>query len=145
MIYPVRHVLAWSVGTMSDVSLFEVGLIAGGGAIGAASRYLIGAALARLTTWPGWAGVLLANLLGCLMIGIAVGSGGAGPWTHAFLMTGLCGALTTMSALALDLTVLLWIAAWRQFAWCLGLTLAIGIPLVRLGQAIGETLWGGVA
>ena len=145
MICPVCHVLACSVDTMSDVSLFEVGLIAGGGAIGAASRYLIGTGLARTTSWPGWIGVLIANLLGCVMIGLAAGSCDAGPWTRAFLMTGVCGALTTMSGLALDLTVLIWIAAWRQFAWCLGLTLAGGIPLVLIGRAIGETLWGGAA
>mgnify|MGYP006134459935 CR=1 FL=1 len=145
MVSTGRQVFSCHVGTMANVSIFELGLIMGGGAIGAAARYLITVCQSRLTTWPGWTGVLAANLLGCLIIGVAVGSGQAGPWTHAFLMAGLCGALTTMSALALDLTVLIWTAAWRQLAWCIGITFAGGIPLIFVGQVIGEALWGAAA
>ena len=127
------------------VTLLELGLVALGGALGAALRYAIGLLQVRLTNWPGWVGVLIANLFGCLIIGLAAGSLGSGPWTQAFLMVGLCGALTTFSALALDLTVLIWIGAWRQLAWCVGGSLLAGIPLILLGQALRRMWFGAMA
>jgi CrcB protein len=125
------------------MSVLDLGLVTFGGAIGATLRYVICMAQLSVTNWSGWTGVLMANLLGCLIVGLAAGSAGGGAWTHAFVITGLCGALTTFSALALDITVLIRIGAWRAVSWCLGLSLLGGIPLVVLGQSLGH-LWIGV-
>jgi len=127
------------------VSISDIGLIALGGGSGAAARYAIVVTQARLSRWPGWTGVLAANLLGCLIIGLAAGSGSESPWSTALMMTGFAGALTTFSSFALDLALMTVTRAWAQLAWCSMLSLAAGIPLVLLGRAIGATWFGAAA
>ena len=63
-------------------------------AIGAALRW---AAVGLIGDRPG---LLLCNVLGCGVIGYAVGQS-SGPW----LTAGLCGALTSCSAIALQVAV----------------------------------------
>ncbi len=122
-----------------------MGLIALGGGRGARVRYGIVLAPSRLSRWPGWTGVLAANLLGCLIIGVAVGSDSHGPWVAAMVITGLAGALTTFSSFALDLALMSVTRAWGQLIWCSLLSLAGGIPLVLLGRVIGIAWFGGAA
>ncbi len=108
-------------------------MIAAGGALGAALRYLIGLAQTRGTMLPGWAGTLIANLAGCLLIGLAAGVSPEDPWSSAFVMTGVCGALTTFSSFALDLAFLCITRAWAEAVTCVGLSLVGGVGLVLLG------------
>ncbi len=79
--------------------------IAGGGALGALSRYW-------MTSWAqGWLGheypygTLLVNVLGCLMAGVIYGaldrSSGLGQAWQALLLIGFMGAFTTFSAFSL--------------------------------------------
>ena len=76
--------------------LILVGL---GGALGSLSRYGVGLALA---SWAGMSfpfGTLLVNVLGCFLIGLALGAG----WTpdqplRLLLVTGFLGGFTTFSA-----------------------------------------------
>ncbi|MDP7071216.1 MAG: CrcB family protein [Phycisphaerales bacterium] len=123
----------------------DIGLVALGGGCGASGRYAIGLAQARLTPWPGWTGVLLANLLGCLIIGVVAGSGGRDPWVRAVFMTGLAGALTTFSSFALDLALMVVATAWGQLIWCVLLSLAGGTSLILAGRAIGVAWFGASA
>lgn len=118
-------------------------LVALGGGLGAAARWGIGVAQARLTRWPGWTGILVANLLGCLVIGLAAGAGADDPWTRAFIMSGLCGAMTTFSSFAFDCALLLIVGAWGQLVSCVVLSVGAGIPLVLLGQSLGASWLGG--
>jgi len=86
--------------------------VAIGGALGAVARLTV----LRWTTRPTqpdsdslWDGparaTLLANLVGCLALGLYLGTDASGPvWLDALTVTGLCGGLTTFSTLIGDLT-----------------------------------------
>lgn len=74
-------------------------LVAVGGAVGAAGRYALGTLGDGPERVP-W-GTVAANLLGSLLLGVLVGLDVPDPW-HALLSLGLCGALTTYSAFAVQ-------------------------------------------
>jgi len=81
-------------------------LIALGGGLGALCRYgLALLAAEHLGARFAW-GTLLANLIGCFLIGVAFGLVERGiyltPSARLFFMTGFLGALTTFSTYALE-------------------------------------------
>lgn len=86
-------------------------LAAGGGAIGAAARYLLNVGLGR---WLGpsfpWA-TFAANVSGCLLMGllagVLVGREAETTALRTFLATGILGGFTTFSAFSLDFANLL--------------------------------------
>jgi len=114
-----------------------------GGALGAAGRYWLGGALLRaFGSGMPW-GTLVANMLGSFAVGfIAVWLEGrefASAW-RAFLIIGLLGAMTTYSALMLEL--LLMARAQRSgvaFAY-LSLSLLGGLLLVWAGAELAARL-----
>lgn len=78
--------------------------VAVGGAAGASLRWAISESLDGDSALP-W-GVLVANIAGCLLLGLLVGRGGIATFaTHLELAAavGFCGALTTFSTFAVDL------------------------------------------
>ncbi|QZY28683.1 fluoride efflux transporter CrcB [Nocardioides coralli] len=103
-------------------------LVAVGGALGAALRYLVGRALAT-ARFP-WA-TLLVNVAGCLLLGLVATAADGNART--LLGTGVAGALTTYSAFALD-TVLLDRNGhrWRALA-NVGLNLVLGVTAFATG------------
>lgn len=92
--------------------MYQLGLVALGGGIGASCRHLVNLLAARLPG-PGFpAGTLAVNVLGGLLMGVLAGfvavrysTGGQG--IRLFLGTGVLGGFTTFSAFSLD-AVLLW-------------------------------------
>ncbi len=81
-------------------------LVALGGALGSVLRY--GVSLAVPKSHPNgfpWA-TLLANLLGCFLIGVLAGALSRNAWLQStgwlLLATGLCGGFTTFSTFALE-------------------------------------------
>ena len=100
---------------MSDWSL-SVLIVGAGGAAGAMARY-------GLTVFAGRfgaglpAGTLVANLIGCLLMGAVVQLAARSGWfaetgivpgqNRLLFGVGFCGAFTTMSALVLELSALL--------------------------------------
>jgi CrcB protein len=86
-------------------------LVAAGGALGALARYAISlAALKHLgDSWP-W-GTLMANLLGCLALGVVthvVARPGVNlEGLRLFAAVGLLGSLTTFSTLCFEVVVLI--------------------------------------
>jgi CrcB protein len=92
-------------------TLRQVGLVMAGGALGALSRYGFAFGAARLLGGRFPWGTLLANLTGCLLIGLAFGlserAGLLSPSARLFFMTGFLGALTTFSTYALESVVFL--------------------------------------
>lgn len=107
-------------------------LVAGGGALGAVLRWLLELAvpvtLAPTLVEVPWA-TWTANILGCLILGIAVGvlevRRDVSAWVHPFVATGVCGGFTTMSTLVLQVSAMIG----AQF------------PLVALEYGIGTVLF----
>lgn len=73
--------------------------IAFGGALGSVLRYLTGQALSKYNDFP--YGTFVANMVGCLLIGLFFGyfekQNGLSQDLKFFLITGLCGGYTTFS------------------------------------------------
>jgi len=75
--------------------------VAAGGAAGAVLRYLAG------VRWGSLRGTFVVNVVGCALLGVLValapqGSATSFPWWYALLATGVAGALTTWSTLAMQ-------------------------------------------
>lgn len=81
--------------------------VAVGGAAGACSRYAIGKWAGATALGKGfYYGTLIANVLGCVIIGVMFGFLGRGmlavfPW-HDVISEGFCGALTTFSTFSME-------------------------------------------
>jgi CrcB protein len=80
--------------------MIDVLLVALGGALGAAARYLLILLVGGRFPWS----ILIANLAGSFVLGALLAS--ASPGLLLFLGVGFCGALTTFSSFALDTLVL---------------------------------------
>lgn len=122
----------------------QLWLVMAGGALGAAGRYLIGGWLLRHAgNGLPW-GTLAVNLLGSLAAGFLLiwleGRGQSGLLWKAFLMVGLLGALTTWSALMVELFLLQRGPGWVGAASYLGLSLAGGMAALLLGIQLARWL-----
>jgi CrcB protein len=119
-------------------------LIAAAGALGTLLRYAISQGT-RSWNLAGFAwGTLLANALGCLLIGVILGIGKEreilSPGVMRAVTVGFLGALTTFSTFTAD-TTLLWRA--DQMMAALGYAVAnlvAGFALFYLGGLIGRTI-----
>ncbi len=76
-------------------------LVAVGGAVGAAARWVMGELLDHSPGDFPWA-TLLVNLAGCALIGLAARHLGRGTDRWMFLVTGVLGGLTTYSTFAAE-------------------------------------------
>lgn len=116
-------------------------LIALGGAVGAASRFLVDIAVtARLGDRLPW-GTLAVNLTGSAAFGLLAGlSASTTGAAMSLLGVGFCGAFTTASALAWETVALAERGRpWRAVA-NLGLSVAVGLALGGAGLAVGLSL-----
>lgn len=114
-------------------------LVALGGAAGSAARW----ALARLLDrWlaAAWLppGILLVNTLGCLLIGVVLGTNAkgqplAGESARLLLATGVCGGFTTFSTFSQQTLTLL--TSGRSGA-------ALAYVLLSVGLGLGATAVG---
>lgn len=114
--------------------------VALGGAIGAATRYLVNlGALRVLGAGFPWA-TLIVNVLGSLAMGVlfaAFAGKDPGRW-QAFLMTGILGGFTTFSAFSLD-TVLLWQrGAVAPAAIYVGASVILSLAALLAGMALAR-------
>ena len=111
--------------------------IAVGGALGAMARYAVAMGATRLAGngFP-W-GTLVANVVGCLLLGClaewALHSEALSPWMQKGLGIGVLGALTTFSTFAHDTFRLAEEGRMAHAAGNLGLNLALGFTAVCLG------------
>ncbi|MFT4034715.1 MAG: CrcB family protein [Patulibacter sp.] len=107
--------------------------VVAGGMLGTALRAAAGLALPHQPgQWP-WA-ILLVNLSGALLIGwwsaALPHTAGADPRLQPFLVTGLCGGLTSFSAIELDGSQLVPLTAAAYFA----VSVAGGLLAVAAGR-----------
>jgi len=118
-------------------------LVGAGGFAGAICRFGIAhwSRLAWATSFP--VGTLIANLIGCFLIGVLIGSGKADTNHHLRLSfgVGFLGALTTFSTFGAETMH----HAQNGAAWLAGLNVAVnlvgGLLAVVAGIALGQRLF----
>jgi CrcB protein len=82
-------------------------------------------------------GTLAANLLGCLVLGIVLGSLRPGSLVFLFLVAGFCGALTTFSTFTFELIDAR--PTWAAIGYGV-LSVAGGVGTLLLGLRMGRWL-----
>jgi CrcB protein len=124
----------------------QLGLVAAGGALGAAGRFLVSGWMTRAMGGAFPWGTLAVNLLGSLLAGFLLvwleGRGSSAPLWRAFLMVGVLGGLTTWSALMVELYLLQRGGGPHWGGIYLGASLVGGLGLLWLGMRIGDALRG---
>ncbi|HSH46692.1 MAG TPA: fluoride efflux transporter CrcB [Longimicrobiales bacterium] len=117
--------------------------IALGGALGALARYgLAGWVQDRLGLAFPW-GTLAVNVLGCLLMGLALRYFEAlrpTPELRALVGVGLLGAFTTFSTFSFEAVALLENGAWGRAAAYVLASVVVGIAAVYGGMAISGIL-----
>ncbi len=116
--------------------------VALGGALGAVARYLIALAMAgQVRQFP--FNTLLANVLGCLLIGVFSSTpivASRGEALRLFLTVGLLGGFTTFSAFGLETHTMIRESRFGSAAAYVALSLVLGIAAVFLGHRIGARI-----
>ena len=127
------------------IPMFQVALVAVGGAIGSVLRFLAGGLAHRLL--PGVlfpVGTLTVNVLGSLAIGFIGGLAESRqflvPDARVFLFTGLLGGFTTFSAFAFESLGLALDAAWLRLAVNIAAQVVLGLGAAWVGYGLGRTL-----
>ncbi len=115
-------------------------LVALGGGLGAACRFILSSQMARLfgTAFP--YGTLTVNLLGGFLMGALVAwlalrvDGGAS--LRAFLGVGVLGGFTTFSAFSLEVMLLIERQAWLAAAVYMTVSVMASVLALALGAAL---------
>ncbi len=118
-------------------------LVALGGAIGAAGRYLSGVGIARLFGVTGFPlGVLAVNIVGSFLMGALVVFLARRGLTHLnpFLMTGVLGGFTTFSAFSLETITLFERGQTGQAALYVVLSVVLSLGGLVLGLALSRAV-----
>jgi CrcB protein len=114
-------------------------LVATGGALGAAARYLLDRAIAVRQTGPFPLGTLVINVSGSILLGLLLGLAATQRVPDdivTWLGTGFLGAYTTFSTFTFETLRLLEDGAWRYAAY----NLLLSGPLSFAGAAAGFAL-----
>lgn len=123
---------------MNISALLWIGL---GGALGSILRALL--AMGIRSEFP-WA-TLLANVAGCLLIGLAVGHESATEtWSHharGFVVVGFCGGFTTFSTFGLQTLNLLESGDWAGAVANVFASLVLCLVVVWAGIKMGKLLF----
>jgi CrcB protein len=114
-------------------------LVAVGGALGAAARYLLDRTIATRQASPFPFGTLAINVTGSIALGLLLGLATAHQVPSGIVTlagTGFLGAYTTFSTFAFETVRLLEDGAWRYAAW----NLLLSGPLSFAGATAGYVL-----
>lgn len=125
-------------------AMFQIALVALGGAVGSVFRYLVGLGAIRLAG-PGFPwGTLTVNLVGSFAIGLLteaiVRRMGASPEMRLLLITGVLGGFTTFSAFSLDAVALFERGEVMSSAVYVAVSVGFSIAAVFAGLALGRAL-----
>lgn len=118
-------------------------LVALGGAIGAACRFLMGVGVLRLMGPQDFPlAILTVNIIGSFLMGVFVVAAAQKGLTHLspFVMTGILGGFTTFSAFSLETVTLME----RGQISAAGLYVALSVGLSIMGLVAGLWLARGV-
>ncbi len=118
-------------------------IIAGlGGFLGTCLRFLsekLGALICHLS-FP--LGTFMANMLGCLIIGLLYGyldkTGKLSKTQNALWITGFCGGFTTFSSFSHDAFAMIQKGEWIKFILYVVPSVALGLLFVWLGMSITD-------
>lgn len=123
--------------------LFNVSLVALGGAIGSSLRYLSGLALTRSFGIGYPLGVLPVNIIGSFLMGLFFVYAHHKGYTSAnlFVMTGMLGGFTTFSAFSLEAVTLMERGQFGQAALYIGLSVGLSILGLMAGLAAARGIW----
>lgn len=110
--------------------------VAAGGALGGAARVGSGLLGDQLSGGvPGWAVLVLVNVLGSFLMGVAAARRGA--WAAPAVTTGLLGGFTSFSGWVLDVLRLL------EPAPVLALVLLLAVPVATVAACVAGLVAGG--
>lgn len=134
-----------SCGRRECAMLIRVLVVAAGGALGTAARYLISGWVARLAQSSFPFGILLINVSGALVLGGVMGATASGrfllsPTTRSFLTIGILGGYTTFSTFSYETVEALRAGDLRVAVGNLAATLGLGLAACWLGLKLGERL-----
>ena len=121
----------------------KVIVVAAGSALGGALRaMLVWFTAARVTTeFP--LGVMLVNIVGCFVFGVAirygVQSGGMSDTTRLLITTGLCGGFTTFSAFGMDIVEGLEDGRTTMITTYVVASIVLGVGAMLWGISIGRS------
>jgi len=116
--------------------IVSVTLVALGGAIGAALRYLTGLGLVRTFGYQDFPiAIITVNVIGSFLMGAFVAAAAHRGLTHysPFVMTGLLGGFTTFSAFSLETVNLIERGAFGQATLYMALSVGLSIGALMLG------------
>lgn len=129
--------------------MINIVLIALAGALGAVSRWGLSRGLAQ---WLGSQfpyGTLLANVLGCFLLGLVMHIGlntdKIPPSIRLAITVGFLGALTTFSTFSYETIALLQDGNWAKAGWNILANLSLGLIATLAGFALGRTFIGGAS
>ena len=126
------------------LTMRNVLLVALGGGVGSALRAMLvwGTAARVGTSFP--LGVLLVNVIGCFVFGIAirygVGTTAMSDSTRLMITTGLCGGFTTFSAFSMDILEGLEQGRTVMITTYVCLSIILGVLAMLLGMTLGKSL-----
>ena len=127
-------------------SLLSVFYVALGGALGSASRYLLGTwtqSISKSIDFP--YGTLTVNLIGCFVIGflsqLAESRGAFTSESRAFVFIGILGGFTTFSSFGNDTINLLRDGETFNALANIGANVIVGLLLVWLGRMVSYWIW----
>ena len=119
--------------------IYTLSLVALGGAIGAALRFLTSVGLFRLLGHQEFPIAILAvNVVGSFLMGVFVVAAAHRGLTHysPFVMIGLLGGFTTFSAFSLETVNLIERGAFGQASLYIGLSVGLSIGALMLGLLV---------
>lgn len=135
---PVDRVTAWQSGDVSEPSeLQTIAAVAIGGVIGSTARWAVGTQLAPDGTDGFPLHILVVNVIGCMLIGVAAARISRPSIAWAFVATGVLGGFTTMSGLAVTLNDLAESGETATMVTYLAVTLAAGFGALLAAERLG--------